>query len=49
MPSSKDWVKRPSSLIKRGCGVQALKVRLQNCLFKGSKRFARVIICNLSK
>ncbi len=43
------WVVRPSSLIKRGAGVQVLKVRFVELLNESRECFERANICNQSK
>jgi hypothetical protein len=46
MPRWKAWVERARGLIKSGCGVQALKVRVAFFVQLSRKCFVRVTICN---
>jgi hypothetical protein len=48
MPSWEPWVERPSSLIRRGGELQALKVMLQKLLDNSREYLMRVNICNQS-
>jgi hypothetical protein len=49
MTSKKAIGRELKSSIKREVGVQALKVKVQNCLIKSSECFTSAIICNWYK